>query len=153
MNLTKQLVPAEASMSLAVWGNRRFLLTLLGAVAMSLLMASCAHCRDNPPPVAVEFDTSRLTTDAQLTVHFEPPLITGTTFFLRVPGGPVYWLGPAQGNGEANFGVVDSNVIASFAIAVPYESAELVLPYLPHYRGAELCFNEDFCFCAPINAT
>ena len=124
---------------------------LLGVATLNLLVGSCANSVDSRPRSEVELDTSRLTTNGRLTVHFDPPIITGSVFFLRVHGGPLYWLGPAVGNVEAKFGVVDSNEIVTTLEAVIRESAELILPDLPDYKVAEICFNEDFNFCVPLN--
>ncbi len=120
----------------------------------SLLLSSCAD--DSAVSEAspqVELDSSQLAASGRLTVHFDPPLITGSVFFLRLSGGTVYWLSPGRAGGNASFGFADPSSIVVTVEAIRYESAVLSLPDIPDDESADLCFNEDFAFCVPLEVS
>ena len=134
--------------------NRGLLSPLLVGLIASLLFSSCADdSAESEAPSQVELDTSQLSTRGQLTVQFDPPLITGSLFFLRLSGGTLYWLSPAIGDANAEFGVADPSSIEVTLEAFRRESAVLGLPDIPDDESAELCFNEDFAFCVPLDVS
>lgn len=127
---------------------------LLVGLTANLLFSSCVDdSAESEAPSQVELDTSQLSTRGQLTVQFDPPLITGSLFFLRLSGGILYWLSPAMGDIKAEFGVADPSSIEVTLEAFRRESVVLRLPVIPDDESAELCFNEDFAFCVPVDVS
>ena len=134
--------------------NRGLRSPLLVGLIASLLLASCADdSTESKAPSQVELDTSQLSTRGELTVQFDPPLITGSVFFLRLSGGTLYWLSPSRDGTDPSFGEADPSSIAVTLEAIRRTSVVLSLPDIPDDESAELCFNEDFAFCVPLDVS
>ncbi len=65
----------------------------------------------------------------------------------------MYWLSPSRAGSDPDFGVTDPSSIVVNVEAIRYESAVLSLPDIPDDESAELCFNEDFAFCVPLEVS
>jgi len=134
--------------------NRGLRSPLLVGLTASLLFSSCTDDSvESEAPSQVELDASQLSARSQLTVHFDPPLVTGSVFYFRLSGGSLYWLSPAIGDLDAEFGVADPSGIAVAVEAIRRESAVLSLPDIPDDESAELCFDEDLAFCVPFDVS
>ncbi len=128
---------------------------LLVGLMASLMSASCGDSGSDvsSAPSAVELDTSQLSTGGRLTVNFDPPFIAGSVFFLRLSGGSLYWLSPDRYGANSSFGEADPSNIEVTLEAIRHTSVVLSLPHIPDDESAELCFNEDFAFCVPLDVS